>query len=86
MDSSAELRMPFLDRDLVEFVLGLPAACRVSRWPGRANTKAHSALVGAGSCREGSHYASESDIFSLAVWLTSCAITRSNPEKPNSGR
>jgi asparagine synthase (glutamine-hydrolysing) len=39
MDSSAELRMPFLDRDLVEFVLGLPAACRVSRWPGRANTK-----------------------------------------------
>jgi asparagine synthetase B (glutamine-hydrolysing) len=39
MDSSAELRMPFLDRDLVEFVLGLSAACRVSRWPGRANTK-----------------------------------------------
>ncbi len=39
MDSSAELRMPFLDRDLVEFVLGLPAASRVSRWPGRANTK-----------------------------------------------
>jgi asparagine synthase (glutamine-hydrolysing) len=39
MDSSAELRMPFLDRDLVEFVLGLPAAFRVSRWPGRANTK-----------------------------------------------
>jgi asparagine synthase (glutamine-hydrolysing) len=39
MDSSAELRMPFLDRDLVEFVLGLPATSRVSRWPGRANTK-----------------------------------------------
>jgi asparagine synthase (glutamine-hydrolysing) len=39
MDSSAELRMPFLDRDLVEFVLGLPAGPRVSRWPGRANTK-----------------------------------------------
>jgi len=39
MDSSAELRMPFLDRDLVEFVLGLPAAYRVSRWPGRTNTK-----------------------------------------------
>jgi asparagine synthase (glutamine-hydrolysing) len=39
MDSSAELRMPFLDRDLVEFVLSLPTAARVSRWPGRANTK-----------------------------------------------
>src|SRR5262245_3360532 len=39
MDSSAELRMPFLDRDLVEFVLGLSATSRVSRWPGRANTK-----------------------------------------------
>jgi asparagine synthase (glutamine-hydrolysing) len=39
MDSSAELRMPFLDRDLVEFVLGLAASDRVSRWPGRANTK-----------------------------------------------
>jgi asparagine synthase (glutamine-hydrolysing) len=39
MDSSAELRMPFLDRDLVEFVLSLPASARVSRWPGRANTK-----------------------------------------------
>jgi asparagine synthase (glutamine-hydrolysing) len=39
MGSSAELRMPFLDRDLVEFVLGLPADYRVSRWPGRANTK-----------------------------------------------
>ncbi len=39
MDSSAELRMPFLDRDLVAFVLSLPASMRVSRWPGRANTK-----------------------------------------------
>jgi asparagine synthase (glutamine-hydrolysing) len=39
MDSSAELRMPFLDRDLVKFVLGLSAASRVSPWPGRANTK-----------------------------------------------
>src|SRR5262249_32622513 len=39
MDSSAELRMPFLDRDLAAFVLSLPGAERVSRWPGRANTK-----------------------------------------------
>ena len=39
MDSSAELRMPFLDRDLVEFALSLPPGERVSRWPGRANTK-----------------------------------------------
>ncbi len=39
MDASAELRMPFLDRDLVSFVLGLPPSARVSRWPGRANTK-----------------------------------------------
>jgi asparagine synthetase B (glutamine-hydrolysing) len=39
MDSSAELRMPFLDRDLVEFVLSLAWWCRVSRWPGRTNTK-----------------------------------------------
>ena len=39
MDSSAELRMPFLDRDLVHFVLSLPPHMRVSRWPGRANTK-----------------------------------------------
>ena len=39
MASSAELRMPFLDRDLVEFVLGLPSAMRVGRWPGRTNTK-----------------------------------------------
>ncbi len=39
MDSSAELRMPFLDRDLVDFVLSLPPSMRVSRLPGRANTK-----------------------------------------------
>lgn len=39
MDSSAELRLPFLDRDLVEFVWALPDAMRVSFWPGRANTK-----------------------------------------------
>jgi asparagine synthetase B (glutamine-hydrolysing) len=39
MASSAELRMPFLDRDLVHFVFGLPRAMRVSPWPGRANTK-----------------------------------------------
>ena len=39
MDSSAELRMPFLDRDLVEFVLALPPSMRVGRWPGRTNTK-----------------------------------------------
>lgn len=39
MDSSAELRMPFLDRDLVEFSLRLPPWYRVSAWPGHANTK-----------------------------------------------
>ncbi len=39
MDSSAELRMPFLDRDLVEFALALPRSMRVGRFPGRANTK-----------------------------------------------
>jgi asparagine synthase (glutamine-hydrolysing) len=39
MDSSAELRMPFLDRDLASFVFSLPSEERVSRWPGRANTK-----------------------------------------------
>lgn len=39
MDSSAELRLPFLDRDLVEFVWALPDAARVHYWPGRANTK-----------------------------------------------
>ena len=39
MDSSAELRMPFLDRDLVAFILALPAGDRAGRWPGRTNTK-----------------------------------------------
>ena len=39
MDSSAELRMPFVDRDLLEFALELPRWMRASRWPGRANTK-----------------------------------------------
>jgi asparagine synthetase B (glutamine-hydrolysing) len=39
MDSSAELRMPFLDRDLVDFVLRLPPRFRASPWPGHANTK-----------------------------------------------
>jgi asparagine synthase (glutamine-hydrolysing) len=39
MDSSVEARMPFLDRDLVEFALTLRPGERVSRWPGRANTK-----------------------------------------------
>jgi asparagine synthase (glutamine-hydrolysing) len=39
MDSSAELRMPFLDRDLVDFVLSLPPSMRVGQRPGRANTK-----------------------------------------------
>ncbi len=39
MDSSAELRMPLLDRDLVEFVLRLPPSLRVARAPGRSNTK-----------------------------------------------
>ena len=39
MGSSAELRMPFLDRDLVELVLSLPPAERVSPWPGRTSTK-----------------------------------------------
>lgn len=39
MDSSAELRMPYLDRDLVEFACGLPPGWRASPWPGRANTK-----------------------------------------------
>jgi asparagine synthase (glutamine-hydrolysing) len=39
MSSSAELRMPYLDRDLVEFVAGLPAGHRVPPWPGKSNTK-----------------------------------------------
>ena len=39
MSSSAELRMPYLDRDLVDYVAHLPTAHRVPHWPGRANTK-----------------------------------------------
>jgi len=39
MDSSAELRMPLLDRDVADFVFGLPPGARVSPWPGYANTK-----------------------------------------------
>ncbi len=31
--------MPFLDRDLVDFVFGLSSSERVGRWPGRTNTK-----------------------------------------------
>jgi asparagine synthase (glutamine-hydrolysing) len=40
MASSAELRLPFLDRDLVQFVLSLPPAKRVRPLPGRQNNKA----------------------------------------------
>ena len=39
MAASAELRMPYLDRDLVEFVFGLPREMRAGLWPGRSNTK-----------------------------------------------
>jgi asparagine synthase (glutamine-hydrolysing) len=39
MDASVELRMPFLDRDLVDFALTLRPGERISPWPGRANTK-----------------------------------------------
>jgi asparagine synthase (glutamine-hydrolysing) len=39
MDASVEMRMPFLDRDLVDFAMTLKPGERVSRWPGRANTK-----------------------------------------------
>jgi len=39
MDASAELRLPFLDRDLVEFALGLPPSQRTAFWPGRTRTK-----------------------------------------------
>ncbi len=39
MASSAELRMPYLDKDLAAFVLGLPPGSRVGAWPGRSNTK-----------------------------------------------
>ena len=39
MDSSVELRMPFLDRDLAAFVTSLPSHERVGYWPTHANTK-----------------------------------------------
>jgi asparagine synthase (glutamine-hydrolysing) len=39
MDASAEIRLPYLDRDLVEFVFSLPRSARVGFWPGRTNTK-----------------------------------------------
>ncbi len=39
MASSAELRLPYLDRDLADLVFHLPPAMRVSPWPGLANTK-----------------------------------------------
>jgi asparagine synthase (glutamine-hydrolysing) len=39
MDSSVELRMPFLDRDLVAFAKSLPPAARVGALPGTGNTK-----------------------------------------------
>lgn len=39
MASSAELRMPYVDRDLLEYVLTLPREYRVARVPGHANTK-----------------------------------------------
>lgn len=39
MAHSVELRMPFLDRDLVEFALQLAPTERVAPWPGRTNTK-----------------------------------------------
>ena len=39
MDASVEMRMPFLDRDLVDFALTLQPGERISRWPGRTNTK-----------------------------------------------
>ena len=41
MASSAELRMPYLDRDLAEFVLASGPWERVSPLPGRSNTKRH---------------------------------------------
>ena len=40
MGSSAELRMPFLDRDLVAFGLRLPTPMRARRGPGLSGTKA----------------------------------------------
>ena len=39
MDSSVELRMPFLDRDLTDFILNLPSRARVGLMPTHSNTK-----------------------------------------------
>jgi len=39
MASSAESRLPYLDRDLVDLLFDLPPTLRVSRWPGLRNTK-----------------------------------------------
>ena len=39
MASSAESRLPYLDRDLADLVFDLPPSMRVSRWPGVSNTK-----------------------------------------------
>jgi asparagine synthase (glutamine-hydrolysing) len=39
MASSAESRLPYLDRDVADYVFGLPPQLRVSPWPGHANTK-----------------------------------------------
>ncbi len=39
MAHSVEGRMPFLDRDLVEFSLAAPSTARIGRWPGYTNTK-----------------------------------------------
>jgi asparagine synthase (glutamine-hydrolysing) len=40
MDQSTELRLPFLDRDLVNFVMRVPARQRVRFLPTRRSTKA----------------------------------------------
>ena len=39
MDQSTELRMPFLDRDLFDFVMKLPSEYRVGAYPGSRHTK-----------------------------------------------
>ncbi|MCA9729111.1 MAG: asparagine synthase, partial [Candidatus Eisenbacteria bacterium] len=39
MASSAELRMPYLDRDLVDFIFGLPPGARVGPLPVHSGTK-----------------------------------------------
>jgi len=53
MASSAELRLPFLDRDLVDFALALAPGARVGRFPGRANTKQVLRWWGAGRLSRG---------------------------------